>query len=59
MFVDIPVKKVTKRKKSVRLEITKDAAKKQKEIRKDNLKKQIIFEYNLKAASKKSSDANE
>ena len=54
LFLDIPVKKVGKRKKHVRLDITKDTAKKQKEIRKDYLKNQIIFEYNLKASSKKS-----
>lgn len=59
MFVDLPIKKKARRQKRVRLEITKDAALKQKKIRKDKIKNQIIFEYNLKVASAKAQNESQ
>jgi hypothetical protein len=48
----LPIKKKQKRQKRVRLGITKEANIKQKQIRKDQLKNQIIGEYQMQMGAK-------
>ncbi len=53
LMVGLPVKAKQKRVRRTKLEIVKDAKKRQKEIRKDEIKKLIIGEYQMALKNKK------